>query len=153
MQIELWWIGKTSDKYLSEGILDYQKRIRRFITFEIVEIKASNSKRTSEQVLHDEHRILDRLDSRDILVLLDEKGKQFNSPEFAAFIESALQWVGRKIIFVIGSAYGFSPGIRKRAQHQVSLSSMTFTHDMVRLIFLEQLYRAFTIRANLPYHH
>jgi len=153
MNIELWWLGKTNGKDLQSGLSDYTARIKRFNRFEIKELPPARSKRPADQVIADEQMILKNLDARDYVILLDELGEQYTSRGFAKFVDNVLTQPARKIIFLIGGAYGFGDALRTRSNHQIALSSMTFTHDMVRLIFLEQLYRAFSINNNLPYHH
>ena len=153
MNIELWWQGKTRDKYLQPGIDDYRKRISFYNRFDIKEFSASKVKHRDEQVINDDQSYLRQLDSRSLVVLLDEKGESMTSKDFSVFCEKILVQPVNKVVFVIGGAYGFGATMRARANYQVRLSSMTFTHDMVRLIFLEQLYRAFSIINNLPYHH
>lgn len=153
MTIELWWIGKTNDKHLQPGIMDYQKRIKRFNPFEIREFSPAKGKRPEDQILSDEQQILRNLDDRDYLIILDEKGTLMDSIDFSSYLDRLLVQPVRRLIFLIGGAYGFGEVIRTRANAMLALSPLTFTHDMVRLIFLEQLYRSFTIKNNLPYHH
>lgn len=153
MIIELWWLGKTNSKYLQSGLSDYTSRIKRFNPFDIKELPTGRAKRPADQQMADEQIILKNLDDRDYLILLDELGEEHTSVGFAKFVANVLTQPARKIVFVIGGAYGFGEVVRARSNHQIALSMMTFTHDMVRLIFLEQLYRAFSINNNLPYHH
>lgn len=153
MTIELWWIGKTNDKHLRPGISDYQKRIQRFNRFEIREFAPAKGKRPQDQKIVDEQNIIKNLDDRDHLVLLDESGALMNSIKFSEYLDQLFFQPAKRIVFLIGGAYGFGDLLYRRANASISLSPLTFTHDMVRLIFLEQLYRAFTIRNNLPYHH
>jgi 23S rRNA (pseudouridine1915-N3)-methyltransferase len=153
MTIELWWTGKTQGKYLNQGINDYVSRIRHFQRFEIREHAQVKAKRPEDQVIMEDQHLLKNLDQRDFLILLDEKGKQITSLDFAGYLDTLLVKPARKIIFAIGGAYGFGHTMRNRADYIMALSSMTFTHDIVRLVFLEQLYRAFSIKNNLPYHH
>ncbi len=153
MDIELWWLGKTTQKYLQTGIIEYQKRIRYFQRFEIREFPSSKVKRPEDQVIVDDQNLLRQMNPGDLVILLDVKGEQFSSRDFARYLDQLLSRPARKIIFIIGGPYGFGDVMRKRADYLLSLSLMTFTHDLVRLIFLEQLYRAFTIKNNLPYHH
>ncbi|NND33685.1 MAG: 23S rRNA (pseudouridine(1915)-N(3))-methyltransferase RlmH [Saprospiraceae bacterium] len=153
MQIELWWIGRTRTKYLQPGIDDYIKRINFFHRFEIREFSSSRSKKSQGNVKIDDENYLKQIGQRDLIVLLDESGKNMTSAQFARQCEKYLLRQVSKVIFIIGGPYGFGPELYKRADAKIALSDMTFTHDMVRLIFLEQLYRAFTINKNLPYHH
>ena len=156
MKIVLVVVGKTNEKYLIEGISDYQKRLRHYAKFQIVEISnIKNAKSFSEIELikKEGEMILKQINTSDYLVLLDDKGNNFSSPSFA---EKLQQWMisGKKrLIFVVGGAYGFSQQVYDRGNEKLSLSKMTFSHQMVRLFFVEQLYRGYTILNNEPYHH
>ena len=156
MKIVLVVVGKTNEKYLIEGISDYQKRLKHYINFEIVEISnIKNVKNFSEKELikKEGEMILKQINTSDYLVLLDDKGNDFSSPSFA---EKLQQWMisGKKrLVFVVGGAYGFSQQVYDRGNEKLSLSKMTFSHQMVRLFFVEQLYRGYTILNNEPYHH
>ena len=156
MKIVLVVVGKTNEKYLIEGIFDYQKRLKHYTNFEIVEIlNIKNVKNFSEKELlkKEGEMILKQINTSDYLVLLDDKGNDFSSPSFA---EKLQQWMisGKKrLVFVVGGAYGFSQEVYNRGNEKLSLSKMTFSHQMVRLFFVEQLYRGYTILNNEPYHH
>ena len=156
MKIVLVVVGKTNEKYLIEGISDYQKRLKHYAKFQIVEISnIKNAKNFSEIELikKEGEMILKQINTSDYLVLLDDKGNNFSSPSFA---EKLQQWMisGKKrLIFVVGGAYGFSQQVYDRGNEKLSLSKMTFSHQMVRLFFVEQLYRGYTILNNEPYHH
>lgn len=153
MKIEFWVLGKTSFKYLDEGIQDYQKRLKRFTDFQTIiipDIKANDPKTF---ITKEAKQVLDKLNPEDQLILLDDKGKNYTSLQFAEEIEKRQMLHQKKVIFLVGGAYGFDDTIYKRANALLSLSSMTFSHQIIRLIFLEQLYRAFTIIKGLPYHH
>ena len=156
MKIVLVVVGKTNEKYLIEGISDYQKRLKHYINFEIVEIlNIKNVKNFSEKQLikKEGEMILKQINTSDYLVLLDDQGNDFSSPSFA---EKLQQWMisGKKrLVFVVGGAYGFSQELYNRGNEKLSLSKMTFSHQMVRLFFVEQLYRGYTILNNEPYHH
>ena len=156
MKIVLVVVGKTNEKYLIEGISDYQKRLKHYINFEIVEIlNIKNVKNFSEKQLirKEGEMILKQINTSDYLVLLDDQGNDFSSPSFA---EKLQQWMisGKKrLVFVVGGAYGFSQEVYNRGNEKLSLSRMTFSHQMVRLFFVEQLYRGYTILNNEPYHH
>ncbi len=156
MKIEFWVIGKTNEKYLEEGIGIYLQRLRHYIPFEMTtlpEVKNAG-KWDSEQLKQKESEIvLRRLRKEDFFILLDEKGKSYTSEEFARFLEQKLQLTGKKLIFLAGGAFGFSEVVYERANAMLSLSKMTFSHQMVRLFFTEQLYRAMTILRNEPYHN
>ena len=156
MKIVLVVVGKTNEKYLTEGISDYQKRLNHYTNFEIVEISnIKNAKNFSEKELikKEGEMILKQINTSDYLVLLDDKGNVFSSPSFA---EKLQQWMisGKKrLVFVVGGAYGLSQEVYHRGNEKLSLSKMTFSHQMVRLFFVEQLYRGYTILNNEPYHH
>lgn len=156
MNVKFISIGKTVKGYLKEGEQEYEKRLSRYIKFEeivIPELKKA-SKLSHDEVKHKEGMLLlDKLDSSDYVVLLDENGKLQSSEEFAKWIENKQIYGTSKIVFIVGGAYGFSDDIYNRAQYKLSLSKMTFSHQMVRMIFKEQLYRAFTIIKGEPYHH
>ncbi len=156
MKIELCVVGKTSFKYLEEGQDIYAKRMKKYIPFQmhvIPDIK--NAKNLNPEILKKKEgeKILSRLTKNDLLVLLDENGKQLTSIEFSKWLENKLQSTSKRIVFLIGGAYGFSEEVYQRANAKLALSKMTFSHQMVRLFFTEQLYRAFTIMRNEPYHN
>ncbi len=156
MKIILLSIGKTDDPLLSQIIEEYRKRINYYLPFEmqiIVDIKKGRNLSDKEQKKQEGEKILKWLQPSDQVILLDEKGKHYSSVEFARQIEKKLLSTSKRLVFVVGGAYGFSDEVRERANEKVSLSSMTFTHQMVRLVFAEQLYRAMTILHNEPYHH
>ena len=156
MKTELWAIGKTNERYLEEGMELYHKRLAHYLKFglEILPDIRKAGKMSPEQLKNKEgEAVLQRLKTGDYLVLLDESGRQYTSESFAEFLSHKLQLSYKRIIFLIGGAYGFSPGLYARADGKLSLSRMTFSHQMVRLFFLEQLYRAMTILNNEPYHN
>ena len=156
MKIELWTIGKTNEAYLKEGMAIFQKRIQRYLKLETVLITAiKNAKNLKPKQVKEKEgeKILAKLNQGDFLILLDEKGKQFTSVQFANYIEKQLHQSHHRIIFLIGGAYGFSPAVYSRSNQKLGLSNMTFSHQMVRLFFLEQFYRAMTILRNEPYHN
>jgi len=148
-------MGKTSFPFLREGIDLYKTRLVHYVNFELIEIPDKKQGGTdSASVIKKEGEILiSKLVPSDFLVLLDERGKQLNSEELAKFVESKINLPVKHLVFVVGGAYGFSEGIYKRANSSLSLSKLTFSHQMVRLLFMEQLYRAFTIIKGEPYHH
>ena len=155
MKIELIQVGKTVNKIFVEGINEYLGRIKHYVPFNITtipEIKNTKSLSESQQKTLEGTLILKLLQAQDTVVLLDEHGKEFRSVEFAAWLEKQQQ-VARRLVFVIGGPYGFSDDVYERANSKISLSKMTFSHQMVRLIFCEQLYRACTIIQGEPYHH
>jgi 23S rRNA (pseudouridine1915-N3)-methyltransferase len=156
MKVSFLQFGKTRQDYISEGILIYAKRIKHYTDFEMVnlkEIKNSKSPDANNLKKQEAKEILKYISKDDFVVLLDEKGKEYSSIRFAEFINNKLITGCRKLVFVSGGAFGFSDEIYKIANEQLSLSKLTFSHHMVRLIFMEQLYRAFTIIKGEPYHH
>ena len=156
MKIVLITIGKTNEKYLIEGISDYQKRLKHYTNFERIEIaNIKNAKNFSESELmkKEGELILKQIQNSDHLVLLDDKGKDFTSQKFAQKLQQWMLSGKKRLVFVVGGAYGFSEEIYKRGNEKLSLSKMTFSHQMVRLFFVEQIYRGYTILNNEPYHH
>lgn len=156
MRIKLLVIGKTDDKYLQEGIEKFRKRITHYISFEmniIPDLKNTRKLTEIQQKEKEGELILQQLNGGDELILLDENGIQNNSVGFAQFLEKKMLAGTKQLVFVIGGPYGFSEKVYEKALLKISLSAMTFSHQMVRLIFLEQLYRAFTIIKGEPYHH
>lgn len=148
-------VGKTKDKLYSHAIDDYKGRIGHYLPFEIVtipELKNTSSLTEQQQKDKEGELILSHIQPSDVVVLLDERGVEQRSVEFAKWLQR-MQNTARRLIFIIGGPYGFSSQVYGRANHQVSLSKMTFSHQMVRLIFVEQLYRACTIIKGEPYHH
>lgn len=156
MNIKLIAIGKTDDKNLQALIEEYQKRLSFYIKFEIELIPdLKNAKNLSEiqQKEKEGELILSKLSPTDYLILLDENGKSFNSVEFANELQKKMNAGIKTLVYVIGGPYGFSEVLYQKAQQKISLSKMTFSHQMVRLFFIEQVYRGFTILRNEPYHH
>lgn len=155
MKITLIQIGKTSDDYLISGIQEYEKRLKHYIQFEIITIdNVKNSQNLSKEELKRKETdlIFSKLPKNCYLVLLDEKGKSKTSIEFANFLQSKFNQ-SLNVVFVIGGAFGFSETMYNKADYKLSLSKLTFSHQMVRLFFVEQLYRAMTIIKNERYHH
>ena len=156
MTITLLAIGKTDNKELNILIDQYAKRLSFYVKFNfevIPDIKNVKNISEKQQKEKEGHLILKKLNSSDRLVLLDENGKQFTSVGFSEYLQKQMNSGLKNLVFVIGGPYGFSEEIYKRAQGKISLSKMTFSHQMVRLFFIEQLYRGFTILKNEPYHH
>ena len=156
MKIEAWFIGKTSPAYLQIGLDDFAGRIKKYVPFEtviIADIKEAGSYAAKDRLLKEGEKVLQKLIPQDYLILLDEGGKEFSSVQFSQFIEKELNKSYKKLIFLVGGAFGFSPELQQRANLKISLSKMTFSHQMVRLFFLEQIYRGFTILNNEPYHN
>lgn len=153
MKIEFWVLGKTSFKYLEQGIQDYVKRLKYLTNFRVVVFSDIKEKDAKSLLKKEAKQVLNKLNKEDHLILLDERGKMFSSIEFAKEIEKRKMLQQKKIVFLIGGAYGFDESIYQRADAKISLSKMTFSHQLIRVLFLEQLYRAFTIIKGLPYHH
>ncbi len=156
MKIELLMVGKTSFSYLEEGILMYSKRLTHYLTFSMTVIpdQKNVTNINAEQLKKLEGAaILKKIHTDDYLVLLDEQGKSWSSIEFSKWIEKKLQSQQKRIVFLIGGAYGFSEDVYSRANEQWSLSKLTFSHQMIRLFAVEQIYRAMTIIKNEPYHN
>ena len=156
MKIEAWFIGKTSPAYLQIGLDDFAGIIKKYVPFEtviIADIKEAGSYAAKDRLLKEGEKVLQKLIPQDYLILLDEGGKEFSSVQFSQFIEKELNKSYKKLIFLVGGSFGFSPELQQRANLKISLSKMTFSHQMVRLFFLEQIYRGFTILNNEPYHN
>lgn len=156
MKISLIYIGKTDLEYLKTGINIFVSRIGHYIPFQVIEIPdIKNTKKLLDvqQKEKEGELILSKTDNNKFLILLDEKGKEFNSVTFASFIENKIISYSKDLVFVIGGPYGFSEAVYQRADLRIALSQMTFSHQMVRLIFVEQLYRAMSIIKGEPYHH
>ncbi len=156
MKIKFILIGKTSFNFVDEGIKMYLQRIKRFVDFEIITIPdLKNTKKLNPVQIKEKEGslILKQLKTNDFLILLDEKGKSLNSVEFAGFISNKQDAGTKQLSFVVGGAYGFSQDLYKRANYLLSLSAMTFSHQIIRLFFMEQIYRAYTIIKGLPYHN
>ena len=155
MKTELIVVGKTTSKHISACIADYTERIEHYMPFAvsvIPELKNTKALTEQQQKEREGEQILQRIASGDTVVLLDEHGSEYRSTEFATWMEKK-QLSARRLVFVIGGPYGFSRQVYDRANEMISLSRMTFSHQMVRLIFTEQLYRACTIIKGEPYHH
>jgi 23S rRNA (pseudouridine1915-N3)-methyltransferase len=156
MKISLLAIGKTDDSRIVSLTDDYLKRLQHYITIEfqiIPDLKKVKKRTTEQQKQAEGEEILKHLAPSDMLILLDEGGKSFDSVAFSGFLQKKMNSGLKNLIFVIGGPYGFSDRVYDRADGKVSLSAMTFSHQMIRVFFVEQLYRAFTILRNEPYHH
>ena len=156
MKITLLTVGKTDKDWVRQGLDIYVSRLKHYIPFSIVEIPELKnvSALSKDQIKSKEGElILKNIRPTDDVILLDEKGKQYTSVELAKIIQDKISYAGKDIIFIIGGAYGFSDAVYQRANSKLSLSKMTFSHQMVRAIFAEQIYRAFTIMKGEPYHH
>lgn len=156
MKIILITVGKTDQQWLSDGIRQYTERLSHFCQFEfqvIPDIRNTRSMEASVQKEREGEQILKLLQPSDDVHLLDDKGLEMTSPQMAQWLEKRMSQSTKRLVFIIGGPYGFSPDVYNRVPGRLSLSRMTFSHQMVRLIFVEQLYRAFAILNNLPYHH
>ena len=154
MNIKFLVVGKTENSYLKEGISDYAKRIVRYVNFEMSELIIKGSSNEQKVVLQLESaKILQGLKSSDFVILLDALGEQLTSNQLSKKLEDCQNKGISRLVFICGGAYGFGEQMYERANMKLALSMMTFTHQMVRLIFLEQLYRAYTIMKNEKYHH
>ena len=156
MKITLLIVGKTEDAYLKEGIDKYLKRLKHYIKIDIAEItELKNTKALTEaqQKAKEAELILKKITATDYVILLDEKGLELSSQQFAAYLDKKAVGSVASLVFIVGGPYGFDQLVYQRANDKLSLSRMTFSHQMVRLFFVEQLYRAFTIVKGEPYHH
>ena len=156
MKITLAVVGKTETGFVRQGIEEYVKRLQHYVTFNIQYIgDARNTRNMSaaQQKTAEGNALLAALDSSDHVVLLDEHGTERTSVDFSQWLQRKMSSGSKRLVLVVGGPYGFSPEVYARANEQVSLSKMTFPHDLVRLVFVEQLYRAFTILKHEPYHH
>ncbi len=146
--------GQKHSRWVAQGVDLYCQRLRHFVKFRYQEITPDKrTLRRGSMVLAESQAILQRLDPGDYLVLLDEKGRQYSSRDFAGYLQKRMNAAPRRLVFVSGGAYGFHSSLLERANGLISLSSMTFPHHLVRVVFLEQLYRAFSILKNTPYHN
>lgn len=156
MKFALLVVGRTVEKHYITAINDYVERIKHYTPFDmevIPELKNTKSLSMEQQKEKEGELILKALQPADVVVLLDEHGKEFRSIEFAEWAEKKMHTVNKRLVFIIGGPYGFSKDVYAAAQEKISLSKMTFSHQMIRLIFVEQLYRAMNILAGGPYHH
>ena len=156
MKIKLLAIGKTDSKALQELISDYSKRLNRYLSFEleiIPDIKHTKNLTEAEQMQKEARAILAKLHQDDHLIVLDERGKQYNSIGFSKFLQQKMNAGIKKLVFVIGGPYGVDQAVHQKSSGSWSLSQLTFSHQMIRLFATEQLYRAMTILSNQPYHH
>lgn len=156
MKIQLLAIGKTTASYLQQGIDIYTKRLTHYVPFEfkvLPDVKNTKAMTSDVQKVKEGEMFLSAIGPGDFIVLLDERGKEFTSRQFSEFIERKMVEISRNLIFVIGGPYGFSEEMYQRADMKLSFSKMTFSHEMIRLFFVEQVYRAMTIMRGEPYHH
>lgn len=156
MKIKLLAIGKTDNKQLIQLIDEYQNRLKHYVKFQfevIPDIKNAKNLSESQQKEKEGELILKKLEATDQLVLLDDKGKDYTSVEFSKYLQKKMNSGLKQLVLVIGGPYGFSDAVYKKANGKISLSKMTFSHQMIRLFIVEQLYRGFSILKNEPYHH
>ncbi|MHC8950490.1 23S rRNA (pseudouridine(1915)-N(3))-methyltransferase RlmH [Sphingobacterium hungaricum] len=156
MKITLICIGKTDDKYIDTGIEKYVNRLKHYTNFSLQIIPDLKNVKNLTQELQKEKEsqlIFKHISNLDLVILLDEKGKEYRSVEFAKFIEAKQIASTQSIVFVVGGPYGFHQSLYTRANQLISLSKMTFSHQMIRLFFIEQVYRAYSILKGEPYHH
>lgn len=156
MKTTLLVVGRTVEPHFIAAIEDYAQRTRRYLPFDIEVIpELKNTKSLPEEVQKEKEGelILKALQPGDVVVLLDEKGREMRSVEFAEYMKQKMNTVNKRLVFVIGGPYGFSPKVYAAAHEKLSLSRMTFSHQMIRLLFVEQLYRAMSILNGSPYHH
>ena len=149
-------VGKTNTKYLVEGEKKYEKRLKHYTKFEeiiITDVKQSVKLSENELKKKESKLILGKLENSDHVILLDDKGKSYSSVEFANFLQQKMNSSLKSLVFVVGGAFGFSDEVYQRANSKLSLSKMTFSHQMIRMIFKEQLYRGFSILRGEKYHH
>lgn len=156
MEILLLTVGKTTQAYVQKGIDEFTSRLRRYIGYRIEsipDVKNTKALTPDVQKTKEGEAILNHLSPSDYCILLDERGKEFSSVEFSVYLQKIMASGRKRAVFVVGGPYGFSPEVYARADSRISLSKMTFTHEMVRLFFTEQVYRAMTILRGEPYHH
>lgn len=156
MTIKLVYVGKTFQPFIAEGCTEFMKRLSRYGKVEeliIPDVKRTGAAAPAALRKAEAELILKRCRPEDFLVILDEKGKQFSSVEFADFLGDKRNRAVKNLVFLVGGAYGFDLSVYERANEKISFSKMTFSHQMIRLFLAEQLYRAFTILGNEPYHN
>ncbi len=156
MKIRILAIGKTDDKNLLSLIQTYEQRLKHYIKFDLIiipDIKNAKNLSMKQQKEREGELILKNIQASDQLFLLDEKGQEFGSIEFSSFLQKKMNSGMKQLVLVIGGPYGFSEKVYQKATGKISLSKMTFSHQMIRLFIVEQIYRAFTILKNEPYHH
>ncbi len=153
MKMRVLWVGKTQQEWIRHGIEEYAARVRRYVPLELCEAKEEKGAAANAMRVRECERLKKNLPKQTKIILLDEKGEEMTSPRFASFLARQRDTGVQELAFVIGGAYGFSDSFREEATHTISLSAMTFTHQMVRIFLLEQIYRGFTIINGEPYHH
>jgi 23S rRNA (pseudouridine1915-N3)-methyltransferase len=156
MKLILLQTGRTTEKYIVEGVSNYSDRIKKYVSFDILtvpELRNSRNLPLNEKKAKEGEKLSEKINNEDYVLLLDEKGKEYNTIEFAKFLEKSFMLQKKRLLFVIGGPWGFSDDMYKRSDAIISLSKMTFSHQVVRLLFMEQLYRALTVIKGDPYHH
>lgn len=156
MKITLLVVGKTDKDFVKSGIAEYQKRLTHYVPYEmkvIPDVRKGKNMSEAQQKEKEGELIISQLKQGDVVILLDEGGKEYSSVEFSRFVEQKMLSGIKNLVFIVGGPYGFSPAVYQKALGKLSLSQMTFSHQMVRMIFVEQLYRAMTILKGEPYHH
>lgn len=153
MKIKVLWVGKSQEEWLRRGVEEYAARIRRYVPLEIGEVKEEKGAHAEVGREAEGARLMKAVPKNARLILLDERGEELTSPQLAAFLGNERDRGTGELVFAVGGAYGFSDDFRARAAKTIALSRMTFTHQMVRIFLLEQIYRGFTILNNEPYHH
>ena len=156
MKCRLIWIGKNKQGYVESGIAFFLKRLKPHLQIELIELELPKKARTSDPILQKKREadlVLSRLSGTDVVVLFDENGRELSSRGFASFMREQMLDKAMNLVFVIGGSYGFDKSIYQRARHRISLSKMTYSHQIVRLVILEQLYRSVCILKGHPYHH
>ncbi|MFN8210148.1 MAG: 23S rRNA (pseudouridine(1915)-N(3))-methyltransferase RlmH [Bacteroidales bacterium] len=156
MKVSLIQTGKTGEKYLSDGVAEYTARIKKYIAFDIItipDLRNTKSMPVEEQKLREGRQVIQSLSADDLVILLDDKGKEYTTMGFATQLEKTFHMSKKRVVFVIGGPWGFSQELYSRADMKISLSKLTFSHQLVRLLFVEQLYRALTVIKGDPYHH
>ena len=154
MNIKLIYISKNKSNNIEFLVEDYEKKINHFISYSSIGLKNKNQKSEKKLIQKSESElILKKIKNNDLVILLDEKGKEFSTKDFSKFISDKMMNRTKNIVFIIGGAYGFSSEFKKKFKLKIALSKLTFSHDMARLFFSEQLYRSLTIINNIPYHN
>jgi len=156
MNIKILTIGKTHKHFLIDGENEYQKRLKKYVNLtklELPDIKNTKKMAESEIKIKEGDALLAKILPSDYVILLDDKGKMYSSVEFSKWLQKKMNLSIKTVVFIVGGAYGFSDQVYQRANEKISISKMTFSHQMIRMIFLEQVYRAFSILNNEPYHH
>ncbi len=156
MKVTLIYVGKTGKSFLIEGEKEYAQRVQRYVPFEIIELPdIKNAKKRSKKEIKslEGKQILKRIKPNDFVILLDENGKEFSSMGFSKYIQKQFNTGNQRVVFVIGGPYGFDNLVYRRSNDKLALSKLTFSHQMIRMFFIEQLYRGLTILQNEPYHH